>query len=70
MHKLCVRDHKHANLQDGNIKIAAISFDKLCISILNGVREQLQESGLMSMSYHETGTVCEDWPEQNHEYLD
>ena len=70
MHKLCTRDHEHADLQQGYAKFAAIYPDKLCISILKGIREQLQENGLMSLNPNESGTVCEEMHGQQHEYLE
>ena len=70
MNKLCTKDHEHANLQGKYAKRAAIYPEKLCISILRGIRQQLQENGLMSLNHNEAGTVCEDRSEQHNEYLE
>ena len=50
MHKLCTKDHEHARLTGGKTKRAAIYPDKSCMSILKGVRDQLQYDGLISLN--------------------
>ena len=69
MHKLCTKDHEHVRLTGQITKQVAIYPDKLCISILKGVRDQLQHDGLISLDNLESGTICEDFSEQQHEYL-
>ena len=56
-------DHRHANLHNGVAKTTAIYPDKLCFSILRGLRNELIKNNTMYVG--EIGTVCED-PEEKH----
>ena len=51
-------DHVHASLQNGKAAQAAVYPDKLCYSILRGLRKQLNKD--KAMFEGELGTVCED----------
>ena len=67
MAKLCKNDgsssdHKHASLENGCAAKAAVYPEKLCYSILRGLRKQLVDSNIMIEG--EIGTVCEDTEEK------
>ena len=51
-------DHRHANLQHGVAAQAAIWPEKLCYSILRGLRKELCKKGVMHNG--DIGSVCED----------
>ena len=58
MHRLCTRSHRHADLQNGRAKHAAIYPRKLCLAILRGLKDQLGECGLSNLNG--VGTVNEE----------
>ena len=65
MHKLCDKSHTHISLQNGRAKYAAIWPVSLCLAVLRGVRDQLQEGGLLGINGLGVGVtweeaVCED----------
>ena len=61
MHKLCDRTHRHASLQNGLAKHAAIYPKRLCLAILRGIKDQLVSDGLSGLNgLHGVGTVNEE----------
>ena len=58
MHKLCDKTHKHASLEGGKAKHAAIWPKELCLSILRGLRRQLIVDNKVTINGF--GTVCEE----------
>ena len=68
MHKVCSHDHRHMTLQDGRAKLAAIYPKSLCLAILRGVRDQLEQDGLCSLNG--VGTVCEETSYDEEHYQD
>ena len=67
LNKLCTNSegnnpHRHADLQSGRAARAAIYPEKLCLSILKGLRKELIHNKVMYTG--EIGTVCEDLDEK------
>ena len=68
LNKLCTNSdsknppHRHADLQSGRAAQAAVYPEKLCLSILKGLRKELTSSKVMYTG--EIGTVCEDHDEK------
>ena len=58
MQKLCTRNHRHVSLQHGRPKYAAIYPHKLCLSILRGLKDELNDTGLSELN--SIGTVNEE----------
>ena len=54
----CPNDHRHCDLHDGRAAQAAIWPEKLCYSILKGLRKELRKTGVMHEG--EIGSICED----------
>ena len=67
LNKLCTNKqgkepkHRHVDLQGGVAKHAAVYPEKLCLSILRGLRRELIKQGAMFAG--QIGTVCEDTEE-------
>jgi len=62
MAQLCTGGHDHASLQNGRAAQSAIYPEKLCYSILRGLRKQLNKTKVMFEG--EFATVCEDVEEK------